>query len=218
VPSRLRGYITINNRPTRELDYSGFQVAMLYAQKGLPLQSDAYTIEGLEDHRQLVKTTLLKLINAPDGTRISPPRGSALPDGVTWVELQERIKAKHLAIADYFRSGIGIELQKIDSDIAEDVMMTMMEEDRLALPIHDSFITYLGLENELRAVMAASYHRHMSREIGIKSDRTFLEREIVAENLPTDEEYPDLSDIIDGRSSNPAYAGYLDRLETFRSS
>ncbi len=218
VPSRLRRYITINNHPTREIDYSNLHLAMIYAQEGLPLAGDAYIIDGLDArYRKLVKVTLLKLINAPPGTPISPPRGSALPDGLRWDDLQERIIAKHSAIANYFRSGIGIKLQKIDSNVAEDVMMTMMETDHLALPIHDSFITYSGLTDRLSGLMKSSYHRHMRAEIGVDVDLTFLESEVVEESLPPDEEYPDLFDLIDGRSSDPAYVGYKLRLDQFRS-
>jgi hypothetical protein len=48
--------------------------------------------------------------------------------------LQELVKAKHEAIAKYLRSGIGLVLQKIDSEIAEDVMRAMMKRDYFADP------------------------------------------------------------------------------------
>ncbi|MHC2278005.1 hypothetical protein ACVME8_004616 [Bradyrhizobium diazoefficiens] len=73
VPSRLRRYITINGWPTREIDYSNLHLAMIYAKEGLPLDGDAYAIDGLDArYRKLVKVTLLKLINAPPETRAGP--------------------------------------------------------------------------------------------------------------------------------------------------
>jgi len=189
VPSKFRRYITINGGPTKEFDYSNLHPAMLYAREGKRLEDDAYIIPGLESYRKLVKITLLKLINAPAEKRISPPKKTALPDGCDWAELQELVKAKHDAIAKYLRSGIGLILQKIDSEIAEDVMRAMMKKDYLVLPIHDSFITYSGLGETLTDVMKSSYHTRMKADVGVDADPTFLEQEISEEGLPSDEEY-----------------------------
>jgi hypothetical protein len=123
--------------------------------------------------------------------------------------------AKHQPIAKYIRSGIGLELQKTDSEIAEDVMLTMMKKDYLVLSIHDSFITYSGLGELLTEVMKNSYHTRMKADVGVDTDPTFLEHEIREQELPTDEEYPDLPDIIDNRLSEPEYNGYLQRLKHF---
>ena len=125
IPSSHRRLTTINGIPTVEVDFSGMQIAMLYARIGRDLEGDAYAIEGIDScYRGLIKTATLKLINATG--RSSAPLKSALPENMTWKELQEAIKQRHAPIAKFLGSGEGIRLQRLDSDIAEDVIMDML--------------------------------------------------------------------------------------------
>ena len=137
---------------------------MLYAKEGHELPDDAYSIEGIStDYRKLIKQTFFKLINATD--RVSPPKKGTLPEGWTWEQLQEALADKHRIISEYFNSGIGIYLQKVDADIAELVMLEMMSRDKLALPIHDSFVVRDGHEGELTEVMKNAYKSKMQAEV-----------------------------------------------------
>jgi hypothetical protein len=47
-------------------------------------------------------------------------------------------------------------LQRIDSDIAEKVMLAFIEMDAPILPLHDSFLVHSGYEGELPTVMNAA--------------------------------------------------------------
>ena len=58
----------------------------------------------------------------------------------TWKALIDDILEHHHPIKDYFTQ-IGTQLQKLDSDIAEYVLVTMTNEHGVCvLPIHDSFV------------------------------------------------------------------------------
>ncbi|WP_404933713.1 hypothetical protein [Nitratireductor sp. L15S-10] len=169
IPRQYRRFITINGYPTAELDYSNMQIAMLYAQVGEALNDDAYSLEGFPaSHRRLLKTTLLKMINA-DGV-IPPPRINERPDGWEWNQIQEALREKHQPIARYFNSGIGVRLQRIDSDIAERVVLAMRERGALALPIHDSFIVWEGRQDQLRTAMADAYRECVGGDVGVDAD------------------------------------------------
>ncbi len=149
-------------------------VAMLHAKKGQTLQGDGYAIDGIDGtYRDLIKDTTIKLINATG--RIKAPRTSALPPGWTWKQLQEAVRARHAPIADYFGSGIGLKLQRIDSDIAEDVMMHFVDRDILVLPVHDSFLIDARHEAALREKMIEACMKNIGEEIGIKADPSFIE-------------------------------------------
>ena len=50
------------------------------------------------------------------------------------------ILAKHEQISDVFGKGLGKTIQRLDSDIAFEIIVTLMDEGILCLPIHDSFI------------------------------------------------------------------------------
>ena len=81
------------------------------------------------------------------------PRDSQSSQQQTSRPIQDALREKHAPISNYFNSGIGIQLQRIDSDIAEEVMMTFLQRDILVLPVHDSFITYFAQEDALKEVM-----------------------------------------------------------------
>jgi hypothetical protein len=160
VPKRYRGYITINGFPTVELDYGSMLISMLYASCGLQLGFDAYSIPGLEGHRKLVKKTLFQLINATEGQNIRRPGPNAMPSGWTWEMLEQALAERHSPIADYFRSGIGIKMQKKDAEIAYHVFSIMQDEGALCLPIHDSFIIRRDRADDLALWMQRTY-QHM---------------------------------------------------------
>ena len=229
ISRKHRKYLTINWYPTAELDYSNMQIAMLYAKEGLDLEGDAYSIDGIgTEHRELIKRTLLKVINAAG--RFSPPRKLELPAGWEFGEIVEAIEAKHSPIAKYFGTGIGIKLQRMDADIAEQIMLKMMEHGILVLPIHDSFIVEDGRQDRLRQVMAEAYQSAIGKDVGIKADATMFQE------LPSDDglaekfgyknhfEYrlaldkegvQSLEDVIGDIEERPEYEKYRQRKKDF---
>lgn len=214
VPSRLRSRLTINGYPTAELDFSNMQIVMLYADEGLELEGDAYEIEGIPaTHRKLIKRTVFKIINA-DG-RIRAPRKSELPEGWTWREIIDAVKAKHEPIAHYFGTGEGIRLQKRDADIAESVMLTMMAEGTLVLPIHDSFVVEEGRQDRLREVMVDAYRHDLGFEINVDANPTWLEQ-LPAEAIELDElSVRPLEDWWADEEMRPEYESYRRRKADF---
>lgn len=55
-------------------------------------------------------------------------------------DIRVMIEEKHQAIADAFGTGIGLKLQRFESDLALQIMIELMNKNVIALPIHDSFI------------------------------------------------------------------------------
>ncbi len=214
VPSAQRKHLTINWFPTAELDYSNMQIAMLYADAGLPLDGDAYAIEGIPaTHRKLIKRTVFKIINA-DG-QIRAPLRTQLPEGWTWQQILEAVREKHRPISQHFGTGVGVRLQRRDADIAESVMLTMKAEGTLVLPIHDSFVVEEGRQNRLRDVMIAAYNARLGRDILIDSDETWFDM-LPAEAIEMDElEVLDLEDWISQAEQRPGYENYRQRKADF---
>jgi hypothetical protein len=213
IPSRYRRAITINGHLTREFDYSNLHAAMLYAKVGATLGDDAYSLPNVSDEfRKLIKKTFFKLINAEKGQRIAPPRTEALPPGLSWEALQKAIVAKHEPIAEFLHSGAGLELQRLDSDIAEDVMHALMARGILALPVHDSFVTYHGCANSVRSEMARAYKDAVKNEIGIDADPSFLDAWNKEAALPGSF---GAYDVALNEQARPGFEEYRLRLEAF---
>ncbi|MER9328980.1 hypothetical protein [Mesorhizobium sp. M0488] len=214
IPGRYRRFITINGTPTVEVDFSGIQVAMLYAMIGQQLEGDAYAIEGFgPEFRRVVKTATLAMINAKG--RIEPPHKSDLPPSVTWNDLREAIMAKHKPIAKFFGSGEGIRLQRLDSDIAADVMIRMIEKGIPVLPIHDSFIVAEGHDNELSEIMLSAYRQRMAgRTISLKRSPALLDDLLTGyPNLIPSKRHSLGMKLFLARKESPDYIGYRRREE-----
>ena len=97
------------------------------------------------------------------------PKGIKLSDyGTNWANLSAAIIERHKPIAHYFYTGIGKKLQRIDSDMAEEVMLFFANEGVPVLPSHDSFTMHQGYQEDLQKVMAEVFKDRFGQEIGIK--------------------------------------------------
>lgn len=215
IPKQHRAKITINWAPTVEIDYSSMHPNMLYAIEGKAAPKDCYALDGFpKEHRDLLKTTFQKLLNAKG--RIQAPRSDQLPEGWTWESILDGLRQLHEPISRCFQTGKGIELQRLDSDIAERVILTMMDNGVLALPVHDSFIVHHTRAGLLHQIMREAYAERMGREIGTKADTEWLETAIPAEAYELDAEgayY--IEDTITDLSEGPEFAQYRKRHQDF---
>jgi hypothetical protein len=155
IPSEYRKHITINEKPTVELDYSALILRMLYAREGRtpPTGGDPYTISSL--NRALAKDAFIILLNADSETKAYKAFRRDHPDidKATWNKAVEEIKSKHTPIEKHFASGVGLKLQEYDSRMAEIILDIINQEGMVALPIHDSFIVRSSFEEELKDAM-----------------------------------------------------------------
>lgn len=180
IPSEYRAHITIDGKPTVEYDYSGLHPAMLYAKEGLPVPAKPYEAiiaklpnthgVDLEALRKDCKRCFNAMINAENDMERSP-KGVKLSkyNGLKWAQMKAAIMEVHEPIRKYFFTGIGLELQRIDSDIAEEVMLHFANSGEYApvLPVHDSFIMHHGYERELKAIMNAAFKKRFSIKVGL---------------------------------------------------
>ena len=178
LPKEYRQFIVINGKRTVELDYSSMHPLLVYVQAGLEMPNDAYSgiisprkypktsyendQDPMEDLRKMIKRSLNAMLNSTK-LMTRPPRKRKPDDygpndfGLTWKEVVNAILEFHHPISDFFFSGIGSRLQRIDSEIAEQTMLHFTKNNIPMLPIHDSFIMHAAYESELREVMNRSF-------------------------------------------------------------
>jgi hypothetical protein len=72
-------------------------------------------------------------------------------------QLRELVIKKHPQIQDSLGVGKGLSFQYLDSQIAEQVMLTLLKKDIVCLPIHDSFICQIHHAKDLYEAMNAAY-------------------------------------------------------------
>ena len=149
LPSEYRSRLIIDGFYTAEMDYSSIHFAMLYNYEGYNKEDfkDPYTLKTEDDElRKAIKTTMNIMLNTSsyeDALVVCRKHEMKLPKKFykTWKALIDDILEHHHPIKDYFFTQIGTQLQKLDSDIAEYVLVTMTNEHGVCvLPIHDSFV------------------------------------------------------------------------------
>lgn len=197
IPKEYRKFIKINHNLTVEVDFSGMHINLLYWLKGLDMPFDCpYHLEGFpEGTRDFVKKSLLTMINSVD--RKSAMRSIQLqisgfnlkkkkveekkkklkvPKGIDRIEdIIEAFEAKHEAIKEYLFSGKGVFLQKWDSMIAEEIMLTLASNGIPALPLHDSFIVSHPQERALKMVMLQAYTKVTGRIAKIDNKTSIID-------------------------------------------
>ena len=176
LPSRFRKYIRINHKPTVELDYSGHHLRMLYSREGIDAPEDLYAIDNSPFSREHLKLAALIVINASSRTSAR----KALIEKKLRIDtaaLLALIEEHFAPVARHFYTNAGLELQYQDSQVAERVMLRMMERGAVVLPIHDSFIVRNSYEEELWDVMLEEYEKEFGYKTFLKKDRTVLEEE-----------------------------------------
>ena len=170
IPSEYRPFITINGLPTVELDYSEIHPRIMYQEANLsPPDGDLYDIglrfdgisynkdrEPYKSKRKVIKTYINALINDDRGNyKLNSEQIEVIC--MNTAQLEALVLKKHPIIKDIKGKGHGLRYQFIDSQIAEKVMMKLLDKDILCLPVHDSFICQEHHLSELENAMNEAY-------------------------------------------------------------
>ena len=177
IPSMHRPHIRINGKKTIEVDYSGMHLRMLYAlcKVDFPYDKDPYDIgledwEGKEDfRRKVIKKAFNAILNDEEGSyKLKAEDEKVL--GLSNDEFHQKLKDTHPKIYEEIQSDIGLKLQKIDSDIAEEVLLQLTSLSIPCLPVHDSFIVSASNELLLIDLLKNAFRKHLGVDIKVDVD------------------------------------------------
>ena len=203
IPKEYRANIIIDGKPTVEFDYSTIHPTILYSKEGLIPPVDAYTqiirenFKGLNvdktKFRSMLKSAFNAMLNSKKALS-NPPKGITPSNfGLKWSQVSNAIIKTHSPIAHHFYSDAGRRLQKIDSEVAEIVLLHFANRNIPILPVHDSFIMHHRFDGELSKIMQKAFSQIVGGNIGI--DQKLVKR---LPSLP-DKKYSDddIQDVID---------------------
>ena len=159
--------LTVGGQEVVEHDYRAIHPTLLYAQCGAAFDGDPYEIPGYPPEvRKLIKVAFLVMVNARDAERAflsvmqkarALTESNTIPHGYRSSQaihaLLDAIENRHAPIRKAFYSDAGIRLQRLDSNIAENVLLDLVRKNIAALPVHDSFITALQHSQQLEEAM-----------------------------------------------------------------
>ncbi|RMC32439.1 hypothetical protein C9E81_18840 [Paracoccus alkanivorans] len=170
VRKHIRPLILINGLPTIEADYRGLHPAILFAERGLEIPDDPYSPVPVpasaakgsaavkKTWRAAVKETFNAMLNAT-GSTVAPEDFDTEPHGMTKARFRQHVRDAFPMLTGEFGSGVGMRLQRADSDLMEAVMMHFADQGIPVLPVHDSAIIQREHTDELVAVMAGEFRK-----------------------------------------------------------
>jgi hypothetical protein len=166
-----RIHLRLNDEPTVEIDFAGMHPHLLYQLQGESFNGDPYVINGFD--RDTVKVAFNTLINR-DGSKHKGPFAASLAWNLEIAiqkaaELENALYKLHHRIAGYFNTGYGLKLQKLDSQIAFEVMTHFfMVRKQPVLMIHDSAIVSVREVETLKLCMVDTYRSVVLNELQMK--------------------------------------------------
>jgi hypothetical protein len=169
MPKEERRHILINGEPTTELDYGQLHPTMLFAKAGQQLDYDPYEFGGFS--RALGKETFMRLLNRTSdrGGRYIRRAGEVpMPTGMAPADYVQLYKDHLAPVKHLLGIGMGLRLQREDSDLALEVLNSLAEHKVVALPIHDSFIVKKTDADTLRLTMNETFSRLYGYEAVVK--------------------------------------------------
>ena len=149
----------------------------MYSKEGLTPPDDAYTqiigdnFKGLNvdkiKFRSMLKSAFNAMVNSKKASS-NPPKGITPGDfGLKWSQISNAIIKTHFPIAHHFYSDAGRRLQKIDSEVAEIVLLHFANRNIPILPVHDSFIMHHRFDGELSKIMQKAFNQIVGGNIDI---------------------------------------------------
>jgi hypothetical protein len=174
-PCDLRPYIVIDGKRTVEVDYSGLHAAMLFAEAGMDIPDDPYLRclrrAGGVNERKLVKLTFNALLNAESVQKLGKVKDySEDLTGLGWNDFKRFIVESYPEFKQHFGSGVGLRLQRKDSDLAEAVMLKFAKMQYACLPVHDSFIVHYEMQDVLSDSMKSAFKDMFGAVGGVKPE------------------------------------------------
>ncbi len=183
LPSLKRRDITINYNKTTEVDYKSIHPNMLYTLEGVTKDEsfDPYNMESLKvdctfnQKRQLAKGCLLRLMNSKSlGLAYNSIRSYCKDLKIPYNKGLEKLIVDALIsnnqeIKEYLLTkDIWKELQYLDSSITENIISLFLEEDKVVLPWHDSYLVVLSDQDMLIGTMKDSWRKVLGSDANFK--------------------------------------------------
>lgn len=178
-----KGHLTMNGKPTVERDFKAYHITLLYRRHGWKMpDQNPYYLPGWHMDKNTVKAvkrTINTLINAEDRDAarksiLFGPDSIARECGLTAEKVDKMIAdvlvkhadvAKDLEGTDSEASTAGVELQSLDSKIAQSIMLRLWAQGIPCVPLHDSFIVAAEHEPALSQAMDEETARFLGEPV-----------------------------------------------------
>lgn len=186
IPSKLRPFITIDGKPTVELDYSAQVLNIAASHSKVQLTGDPYAVDlgvsclDTETQRKIVKSCVVIMINTRSKVAAMHAVMEKIEEKGWWdgriMELDrrlvygffDRILAYHPFLKRYVFKSLGKMFFFHDSQVARRIIDIFLDRGKVVLPIHDGFLAMKEDADFLREAMERAWFETFETIIGIK--------------------------------------------------
>lgn len=151
-----RATITIDGRPTVELDIKSAQPRILYNMRGLASPVDCYQIDGIS--RDVAKQLMLVALNAK--TREEAVRALCIDLKISRSEVLDylgKLTEFHKPISASFYSSAWRIVQYQDGELTNDILRASLASSIAVLPVHDSYIVDSYKREQMLNIIKTAY-------------------------------------------------------------
>ncbi len=170
-PARLQG-IRIDGERVVGLDYSQLNPLLAYhVAEADPPPEDAYTLPGLEKHREGVKRIFNAMLFHHPLTKFPKGARAQFPRRVKCGDVTEAILQRHQKLKGVLSSyEIGHQLQFLESKIMMGVLGECRKRNIIALPVFDCVVVKASAENTVRTIMRQEFKAVTSLDVTVKQE------------------------------------------------
>ena len=169
--ARLLG-LRIHGERVVELDYAQLNPMLAYARVGCsPPSGDAYTLPGLEQHRDGVKKVFNAMLfdrgpreSFPEGVNVLFPKRTKIGDVVG------AIREKHPRLRSELSSGAGFRLMFRESEVMMRVLGQLRNHAIVGLPVFDAVIVKASEAEAATIVMKEQFKKATGLEIKVRPE------------------------------------------------
>ena len=154
--------------------------AVLLTEAGQPIPDDPYSpIVGAnapKDLRDHAKATLAAFLNSKSDNIEEPRDFDSARWGMTAEDFRAKVLEAFAMVPALMGTDKGLTLQRLESDMAEAIMLHFVRQGHAILPIHDAFIVQAPLERELVQVMQDTFKTRLGQVPPVKVTRSYALR------------------------------------------
>lgn len=165
--------LLIDGEEVATLDYGQMAPRILYGLAGVPAPTtDSYLLPGLEAHRKGVKKVMNALLFADKPlTRFPADTRKLFPTRMAFAQVVEALQQLHTPINHLFFTGIGHQVQFVESEILVDVLLALKTEGIIGLPVHDAVIVARSSIPQVSKIMLEVFKGYTGVEGVVSEER-----------------------------------------------
>ncbi|GAB3126676.1 hypothetical protein [Novispirillum itersonii] len=165
--------LLIDGEEVATLDYGQMAPRILYGLTGVPAPTtDSYLLPGLEAQRKGVKKVMNALLFADKPlTRFPADTRKLFPTRMAFAQVVEALQQLHAPINHLFFTGIGHQVQFVESEILVDVLLALKTEGIIGLPVHDAVIVARSSIPQVSKIMLEVFKDYTGVEGMVSEER-----------------------------------------------